>query len=361
MAWASYAQRPHYFARHFLRAPGASVTWVDPYPTRLPHLADLRRRPSEAGAGVPDDRVTVVGIPAWPVEPLPGGALANRTLRWRGLLPRLAARMTPRTGVIGVGRPSALAALALGMVPARFRFYDAMDDFPEFYGGLSRRSMRRREQEVVAGVDRVCASSDALAAKFARQGVPASLVRNAYAMDTLPPWTAPSAGRPVVFGYIGTVGRWFDWEMVAALATAFPAAEVRIVGPVFSAPPRPLPPNVHLLGACPQSAAAGHLRGFTCGIIPFRLTPLTAAVDPVKYYEYRGMGLPVLTTPFGQMASRTRADGVYSVDGRLGIAKAAAAALAHRTDAEAVARFRAENDWTARLEAAGLFATSSGG
>ena len=36
-------------------------------------------------------------------------------------------------------------------------------------------------------------------------------------------------------------------------------------------------------------------------------------MDPVKYYEYRGMGLPVLTTRFGQMASRTRADGVYTI------------------------------------------------
>jgi hypothetical protein len=79
-------------------------------------------------------------------------------------------------------------------------------------------------------------------------------------------------------------------------------------------------------------------------------------VDPVKYYEYRGMGLPVLTTRFGQMASRAESDGVYAVDGPQGIAAAATAALAHRTDADTVARFRAENDWAARLEAAGLFA-----
>src|SRR5688500_14997728 len=186
VAWASYAQRPHYFARHFLRARGASVTWVDPYPTRLPHLSDLGGRPSDRMPGTSDARVTVVGVPAWPVEPLPGGALVNRALRWRGLLPRLAAGMTATDGVIGIGRPSALAVLALDAVPARLRFYDAMDDFPEFYGGLSRRSMRGREGQVAAGVDRVCASSDALIAKFARQGVQATLVRNAYALDTLP-------------------------------------------------------------------------------------------------------------------------------------------------------------------------------
>jgi hypothetical protein len=342
--WNSYAQRPHYFARHFLERGGASVAWVNPYPTRLPGLSDLRGRPSHPVAAEADPRVTVIDAGAWPIEPLPGGSFVNRTLRWRGLVARLAGRMSGGDGIIGVGRPSALAALALRTVPARRRFYDAMDDFPEFYRGLSRRSMRRRENEVVAGVDRVYAASDALAAKFARRGVEAVLVRNAYAMRTLPAWEPPRGAGPVVFGYVGTVGHWFDWDVV-----------VRIVGPVYARPPRSLPGNVRLLGACPQSAAVEHLRTFSCGLIPFRKTPLTGAVDPIKYYEYRGMGLPVLSTRFGQMALRSEADGVHALEGPGGIEAVARAALAHRADAATVARFRAENDWETRLGRAGLF------
>jgi len=355
VAWNSYAQRPHYFARHFLERGGASVAWINPYPTRLPGLADLRGRPPDPVAAEADPRVTVIDVAAWPVEPLPGGSLVNRALHWRGLVAHLARGMSGGDGIVGVGRPSALAALAVRTVPARRRFYDAMDDFPEFYGGLSRRSMRRREDEVMAGVDRVYAASDALAAKFARRGVEAALVRNAYAMRTLPAWAPPHGAGPVVFGYVGTVGHWFDWDVVARLAAAFPAAEVRIVGPVYAGPPRSLPDNVRLLGACPQSAAVEHLRTFSCGLIPFRKTPLTDAVDPIKYYEYRGMGLPVLTTRFGQMALRTEADGVHALDAPGGIEAAARAALAHRADAATVARFRAENDWEMRLDRAGLF------
>lgn len=353
--WDSYAQRPHYVARHFLDRGGAAVTWVDPYPNRLPRLGDLRRRVPRRPRVDEDPRVTVVRVPAWPVEPLPGGPVLNRALRWTGVLDTLGRAMAGGDGVIGVGRPSALAVTALARFPSRARFYDAMDDFPEFYRGLSRRSMRRREDAVLAGVDRVYAASDALVEKFARRGVKATLVANAYAMGTLPPFVPRAPGAEPVFGYVGTVGEWFDWDLVRRLASAFPRAEVRIVGPVYAPPPRVLPANVRLAGECPQPAAVAHLRDFACGLIPFRRTPLTAAVDPIKYYEYRGMGLPVLSTRFGQMAARGPAEGVFMTDDSSGIEAVVRTALAHVPDPAAVARFRAENDWDTRLGRAALF------
>jgi hypothetical protein len=349
----SYAQRPHYVVRHFLDRGGARVVWVDPYPNRLPVLADLRRPPSPPAPRDPDPRVAVLRVPAWPVEPLPGGAALNRALRWRRVLARLEAETAGGDAIIGIGRPSALALLALARLRARARFYDAMDDFPEFYGGLSRRSMRRREDAVVAAVDRVYAASDALVAKFARRGVKAALVANAYPMGTLPPFQARDKGAPSVFGYVGTVGHWFDWDLVRELAAVFPASEVRLVGPVHAGPPRALPRNVTLLGERAQPDVVGQLREFACGLIPFRKTPLTASVDPIKFYEYRGMGLPVLSTRFGQMAARGRAEGVFHFED--GLEDAARAALAHATDADTVARFRADNDWDARLRRAALF------
>ena len=353
VSWDSYAQRPHHFARHFLERGGERVVWVDPYANRLPNLGDLRGRIPPRPPAEPDARVAIVRVPAWPIEPLPGGAATNRALRWRGVLARLAREMEGGEAVIGVGRPSALALTALARFPARGRFYDAMDDFPEFYGGLSRRSMRRREDAVARAVDRVYASSDPLVAKFARHGIAAALVPNAYPMTTLPaPRTRTPATRPV-FGYVGTVGRWFDWDRVFALAAAFPASEVHIVGPVFAPAPRELPANVRLLGERPQHEVVALLDTFDCGLIPFLDTPLTASVDPIKFYEYRGMGLPVISTRFGQMAARGRADGAFHFED--GLEPAVRAALAHATPAEEIARFRADNDWGTRLRQAALF------
>ena len=346
VAWDSYAQRPHHFARHFLDRGGDGVLWVNPYPNRLPGLEDLRFRRAHPVAVSPEPRVRVVDVPAFPIEPLPGGVALNRALRWRGLLARLERETDGADLTLGVGRPSALAVLALDRLRAQARFYDAMDDFPEFYAGLSRRSMERREDEVAARVDVVYAASDALAAKFDRRGFRTIAVKNAYAMRTLPPFEPRPRGGPIVFGYVGTVARWFDWGIVAALPRAFPLAEVRIVGPVFA--PRPwLPANVKVLGAFAQPEVIPLLRGFSVGLIPFRKTPLTASVDPIKFYEYRAMGLPILSTRFGQMKARGRADGVFSLED--GIEAPARAALAHVVDPEDVARFRAANDWDTRL------------
>ncbi len=43
---------------------------------------------------------------------------------------------------------------------------------------------------------------------------------------------------------------------------------------------------------------------FDVGLIPFKQNALTAAVDPIKYYEYRALALPVISTDFGEMHER---------------------------------------------------------
>ena len=84
-------------------------------------------------------------------------------------------------------------------------------------------------------------------------------------------------------------------------------------------------------------------------MIPFRSNALTAGVDPIKYYDYRAAGLPVLSTRFGEMTRRGSGDGVYFLDGAGGLAEAVAAALAHRSDPVEISRFRRNNNWTARF------------
>ena len=40
---------------------------------------------------------------------------------------------------------------------------------------------------------------------------------------------------------------------------------------------------------------------FDVGLIPFLKNRLTDSVDPIKYHEYRALGLPVVSTSFGEM------------------------------------------------------------
>ncbi len=129
------------------------------------------------------------------------------------------------------------------------------------------------------------------------------------------PFSPSPSPSPPVLGYLGCIGHWFDWPLVVRLAEALPQARIELVGPCAVGPPRRLPANVRLLPACKQAEAAEHLARFSAGLIPFRSNALTAGVDPIKYYEYRAAGLPVLSTRFGEMALRGGSDGVYFLDG----------------------------------------------
>ena len=119
--------------------------------------------------------------------------------------------------------------------------------------------------------------------------------------------------------------------------------------------PPGLPATLKLFPACDHAEGIEHLQRFSVGLIPFKRNRLTAGIDPIKYYGYRGMGLPVLTTAFGEMAARGPADGAYLLDEGVGLEMSVYAALGAHIDAAAVTRFREEHSWTRRFDDAKLF------
>jgi hypothetical protein len=103
---------------------------------------------------------------------------------------------------------------------------------------------------------------------------------------------------------------------------------------------------------CHQAGTIAHLSTIAAGLIPFTRDALTAGVDPIKYYQYRGAGLPVLSTRFGEMARRNEADDTFFLDRSEPLASVITRALAHRLEPAAVEAFRTANTWQARLTAA---------
>ncbi|MCY1293547.1 hypothetical protein D9M70_428110 [compost metagenome] len=157
-----------------------------------------------------------------------------------------------------------------------------------------------------------------------------------------------------MFGYVGTIGSWFDWDAVVALAGANADAIVRLIGPVFSAVPRGLPANVELLPSCPHEEAMKAVKQFHVGLIPFKRNVLTDSVDPIKYYEYRAMGLPVLSTRFGEMRYRAEAPGVFLADTPNEQRTASQLALAHADTDATVQAFRQQESWVRRFNDSSL-------
>ncbi|MGB5855866.1 MAG: glycosyl transferase [Oceanisphaera sp.] len=310
--WQSISQRPHFFVQQALEQGITEVLWVEPYPGRLPVWQDFilsRHAPEPAGVAVLPG-LKVIGQRLLPVEPFAplfklcnGRKLANLQYQINDFV---AAEPT----ILVVGKPSRLALTLLAQPHWQARWFDAMDNYPAFYSGVSRASMASLEQAVVAKVDKLLCSSHALAEKFSTHSNvqlllnattgymvrPAEQLKDASVVDTVPAGEAP-----LCFGYIGTISEWFDWGWVKALAEQFPAATIKLVGPLKVLKPRDLPANVQLLPAVPHTEVPALLATFSAGLIPFLVNDITKYVDPVKYYEYVAAGLPVLSTEFGEM------------------------------------------------------------
>lgn len=356
--WASFAQRPHKFVEWFHRQHGAQVLWVDPYPTRFPTPRDLLRlkQPSEPVEAFWPKWLTVKRSWALPLEPLPGSGWVNQSL-WRGLLKDIGGPAVRDRHLLVIGKPSVLALYLLKTMRWSATAYDAMDNFPAFYSGWSRFSMAQRERQVVKGVGEVWTSSTMLRERWLRLRPEVQLVHNGLDSELMPVRRRPQQRVGArVFGYVGTIAGWFDWPWVQALAQARPDDVIRLIGPVFASPPDTLPANIEMLPSCSHARALEAMQSFDVGLIPFRCTELTEAVDPIKYYEYRALGLPVLSTDFGEMRYRAQESGVFISAGLADIATRAAAAEAWVQDEAERVGFMAVNTWNVRFDQVRHFA-----
>jgi hypothetical protein len=88
--------------------------------------------------------------------------------------------------------------------------------------------------------------------------------------------------------------------------------------------------------------------GFTVGLIPFLINELTDGVDPVKYYEYRALGLPVVATPFGELARRHDDSRLFFIADDAQIGEVVKNAVAAREQTSAVSRIDADT-WHSRF------------
>lgn len=354
--WASFAQRPHKFVDWFHARTGGEVLWVDPYPTRFPVPGDLQR------FGFRDDRqnyqsppwMTIVRLRSLPIEPLPASGWVNGFL-WKSTLHDIERFAYAAPSLVAVGKPSVFALRVLKHLEDTPSLYDAMDNFPAFYSGLPRLAMASRERSLAQRVTHVFTSSTTLRKRLATVREDIQMVPNGLDAAILPPPKLVASQRSSkVFGYVGTVGRWFDWDWIGALAKMRPNDTVRLIGPVFTPPPRALPRNVELLSPREHASALQAMLNFDVGLIPFKKNDLTASVDPIKYYEYRALGLPMVSTGFGEMALRRAEEGTFLSDGLHDIEELMDMALRYVPAAAEIREFTSNNSWEARFAATRL-------
>jgi glycosyltransferase involved in cell wall biosynthesis len=113
-------------------------------------------------------------------------------------------------------------------------------------------------------------------------------------------------------GFVGALSRYkVDFERIAAVAQARPDWHWVLIGQVGEGQPDTtadtlLRPNIHLLGPRNYADLPDYLRGFDVATIPACSNPYTAAMFPMKFFEYLAAGLPVVASPLPSLTEFSR-------------------------------------------------------
>jgi GT2 family glycosyltransferase len=196
-----------------------------------------------------------------------------------------------------------LSSWAKAAIAARNRWgwrllYDCMDDwahFPDFPPALI-----SAEPELVHSSDLVVVPAQALVEKWRRYGTPILVVRNAVDADFYRAHLQPNnrlshLPHPII-GFFGGIASWLDFQLIGTLAARRPEYTFVFLGDLFvDTLSLDSCPNVHFLGKQPYETMPEYLFDFDVCLIPFKTNSLTAAVDPVKIYEYFASGKPVVS------------------------------------------------------------------
>ncbi len=358
---SSFAQRPHHFVDWFHRRFGAEVLWIDPGPSRFPRWKDWRRflqlrQPSLGPEWAKEPWLQQLSCLTLPLEPLGWGRLLNRFLRRADML-QMDAFVDADTWIV-LGKPCDLALELCTRYPNNPTVFDVMDSMSAFSQGLASRWMVVAETQLAERARWILTSSTALQARFAHHGGKVRKVMNGLSTPPVLASNPQQRGTGKVLGYVGLIASWFDWDAVIRLAELAPDYEIRLIGPCECKVPSPLPANVRLLPAIAHGEVYAAMQDFSAGLIPFKVNALTEYVDPVKYYEYRAMGLPVISSQFGEMRYRTEADGVFFTEA-LNSPQALSACLQHETSTALASDFCAVHHWDARFDTVDFFDTGN--
>ena len=286
--------------------------------------------------------------------------LPSRRLRGRALEKALDALSAARQrfeidrGVLLVQSPF-WAPLA---VAARERFgwrivYDCLDAHGEFSTNRAR-VLAQAEEELARAADIVAATSETLRRRMEKWCGSSRLLPNAcdFALFEAVAPVREGAG-PLTVGYAGAVDAWFDMELLERLAALAPEWSFEIVGGLEGgarAPGRLA--NVVFRGERPHAEMPAFRSRFDVEIIPFRLSPLTHATDPVKLYEAAAAGRPLVATPMESLRPFARRGVVRLAATAEDFVREIAAAAAERAAGAARQRaFARENTWDIRAAA----------
>lgn len=245
----------------------------------------------------------------WTVSPTPWlpyfkkyeSVADHDALAYYNCLRNLAGDWTHDVGVVLTYLPFVPRALELLDAPV---IYDCVDDHSAYPGLIDKATVDRLESRTADIASAVVATNETIAAKFSSHEDKLSLIQNGvdHELFALPArkWldTLTTLPRQRKLLYVGAMREWFDGRVVGAIAAAYPDCEVDCFGDAIASIRGELSAhvNIHFRGTLSQAAIAQLAPQYDVALIPFRESPLTIGVDPLKFYEYVAAGLPVVSS-----------------------------------------------------------------
>ena len=300
-----WRRNQHLVAGLMSRDPGLRVLFVEP--SADPIHAVSRRRPPRRGRGLrpgpsedggPGDGPWVLQRTKW----LPRRVDRRADVRWARGIVAAASHLGFRRPLLWVNDPSGAEVLDLTGWPA---LYDITDDWT-----LADRTpaeherLVRLETTLLQRCDEVVVCSRGLAATKGNDRdvtvVPNGVDVASYRVPQPRPRDLPEGPTAV---YLGTVHRdRMDLDLCIRTAWEIAATGARLV----LVGPAPLDvrdraaledAGIVLVGAVHRDLVPAYLQHADVLVVPHLVTPFTDSLDPIKLYEYRAVGRPVVATP----------------------------------------------------------------
>ena len=156
------------------------------------------------------------------------------------------------------------------------------------------------EAKLISNSDHVIVSSANLRDEVRNiSGVSPYLVRNGVNLQDFKPSKMHQPENKVVIGYYGAIAHWFDADLVSLVADKFRQNKIQLIGEVSDLSIKEKLekyPNIEFVGEVPYVDLPDYISNWSVGLIPFQISPLTLATNPVKIYEYSAAGIPTVST-----------------------------------------------------------------
>lgn len=188
--------------------------------------------------------------------------------------------------------------------------YDCMDDYAAITSRPSERNILiHQENQLLARADIIFASSAHLQKKLRERCADEKTVYllrngcNAKWISSFPEEQEHSSvqTKMLKLGYIGTIGRWFDFPLLLNSLAVANNVEYHLYGPVENGVDIPKHKRIIYHGVIEHDQLYQHTKEMHVLMMPFIVNDIVQSVDPVKLYEYIWMNKPILSVYYPEI------------------------------------------------------------